>query len=98
MTRFAQRISHGRYATRPLPSTWPQCEDALHLGGTGVYNCVVLDVGLPLIDGFCSGAGVRPSATFRVLILTARSAWADNAAGLAAGADDYLTNGFLPKN
>jgi two-component system OmpR family response regulator len=71
-------------------------EDAIHLGETGRYDCVVLDLGLPKIDGI----GVlkhfrRLGLDFPVLILTARDGWSDKEAGFNAGADDYLTKPFL---
>ena len=70
-------------------------EEALHLGATEPYDAVVLDLGLPVLDGVSvlekwRGAGHR----MPVLILTARSTWTDKVAGLDAGADDYLTKPF----
>jgi len=59
------------------------------------YDAVVLDLGLPKLDGMevlrrlRSGGGAQP-----VLVLTARDAIADRIAGLDAGADDYLTKPF----
>lgn len=71
-------------------------EDALHLGLTGVYDCVVLDLGLPRMDGIAVLRGWRTAdLNFPVLILTARYAWADKSTAFAAGADDYLTKPFL---
>ena len=65
--------------------------DAHHLGDTGSYDAVVLDLGLPGGDGMrwlrqWRGAG----RDMPVLILTARDGVADRVAGLDAGADDYL--------
>lgn len=72
-------------------------EDALHLACTGVYDVIVLDLGLPVIDGLAALQGLRGRGVdFPVLILTARDAWADKSAGFKAGADDYLTKPFLP--
>jgi len=71
-------------------------EDALHLGGTGHYDCVVLDLGLPKIDGLEVLKRLRAKGVdFPLLILTARDAWKDKEAGFHAGADDYLTKPFL---
>jgi len=71
-------------------------EDAIHLGETGHYDCVVLDLGLPKVDGIgvlkhFRGAGLDVP----VLILTARDSWNDKEAGFNAGADDYMTKPFL---
>lgn len=69
--------------------------DALHLGEEESFDAVVLDLGLPLMDGLSvlgrwrSGGMKAP-----VLILTARDAWHQKVAGIDAGADDYLTKPF----
>jgi two-component system OmpR family response regulator len=71
-------------------------EDALFLGTTGHYECVVIDIGLPMIDGISVLQNWRAQGKdVPVLILTARYGWADKSAGFAAGADDYLTKPFL---
>jgi DNA-binding response OmpR family regulator len=72
-------------------------EDAAFLGETETYDAVVLDLGLPRIDGISVLQGWRQSGRgFPVLILTARDSWLDKVAGFKAGADDYLTKPFLP--
>jgi two-component system OmpR family response regulator len=70
-------------------------ERALALANAAEYDVIVLDVMLPGIDGFevcrrLRGAGVRAPA----LMLTARDAVEDRAAGLDSGADDYLVKPF----
>lgn len=73
-------------------------EEALHLGDSGNYDCAVLDLGLPLLDGVTVLKRWRESGRdYPVIILTARDAWADKAQGFKAGADDYLTKPFLPE-
>ncbi|MRW91468.1 response regulator [Duganella sp. FT80W] len=70
--------------------------DANHLGLTGDYDCVILDLGLPAMKGetiLQHWRGARRE--FPVLVLTARDAWVDKAAAFGAGADDYLTKPFL---
>lgn len=66
-------------------------EDALHLGGTGSYDLVVLDLGLPKQDGLTVlGRWREDGRTMPVLVLTARDGWSDKVAGFRAGADDYV--------
>jgi two-component system OmpR family response regulator len=70
-------------------------EEGHFLGETEPYDAVILDLGLPKIDG------VRVLEKWRkadnkmpVLILTARDRWSDKVAGFDAGADDYLAKPF----
>jgi len=59
------------------------------------YEAVVLDLGLPRIDGMALLAQLRRQGRdLPVLVLTARDAVADRIAGLEAGADDYLVKPF----
>jgi DNA-binding response OmpR family regulator len=60
-------------------------------------DVVVLDVGLPGLDGLEVCRALREFSDCYVLMLTARSEEADTIAGLAAGADDYLTKPFSPR-
>jgi len=73
----------------------PDGEEAHFLGDTEPYDAVILDLGLPKLDG------VRVLEQWRkagrgmpVLILTARDRWSDKVAGFDAGADDYLAKPF----
>ncbi len=69
--------------------------DALHLGETEAYDAVVLDLGLPRLDGLSVLQRWRAAGrTMPVLILTARDGWHEKVAGIDAGADDYLTKPF----
>ncbi|HEY1078421.1 MAG TPA: response regulator transcription factor [Fontimonas sp.] len=64
---------------------------------TETYDCIVLDLGLPMRDGLSLLRDWRDAGiAIPVLILTARSRWPDKAAGFAAGADDYVTKPFEP--
>jgi len=70
-------------------------EEGHYLGDTEPYDAVVLDLGLPLIDGVSVLQKWRTDGkTFPVLILTARDQWSEKVAGFDAGADDYLTKPF----
>jgi len=70
-------------------------EEGGHLGGTETYDAIVLDLGLPKIDGVSVLERWRKDGLATpVLILTARGAWSEKVAGFDAGADDYLTKPF----
>ena len=70
-------------------------EDAHYLGSTENYDAVVLDLGLPEIDGLTVLDRWRKAEKIMpVLVLTARDSWSDKVAGLDAGADDYLAKPF----
>jgi two-component system OmpR family response regulator len=69
--------------------------DALHLGTHEPFDAVVLDLGLPQLDGLSVLRRWRElGRTMPVLILTARDGWHEKVAGIDAGADDYLTKPF----
>jgi len=70
-------------------------EEGHHLGDTEPYDAVVLDVGLPHLDGISVlERWRRDGRTMPVLILTARDRWSDKVAGIDAGADDYVAKPF----
>ena len=69
--------------------------DAHFMGDTEPYDAVVLDLGLPQLDGLSVLRKWRSaSRNMPVLILTARDGWHEKVAGIDAGADDYLTKPF----
>jgi two-component system OmpR family response regulator len=70
-------------------------EEGLYLGETEPYDAVILDLGLPKVDGVSVLQGWRRAGkTMPVLILTARDRWSDKVGGFDAGADDYVTKPF----
>ncbi|MFQ5534258.1 MAG: response regulator transcription factor [Sphingomonadales bacterium] len=70
-------------------------EEAEFLGDTESYDAVVLDLGLPMVDGITVLKRWRESGkSMPVLILTARDAWTEKVAGFDAGADDYVAKPF----
>ncbi len=70
-------------------------EDGHYLGSTESYDAVVLDLGLPEVDGLTVlDRWRRDGHIMPVLVLTARDSWSDKVAGLDAGADDYLAKPF----
>lgn len=67
------------------------------LARSETYDAIVLDLGLPAVDGLSLLRNWRiDRMDTPVLILTARGRWADKAAGFAAGTDDYVTKPFEP--
>lgn len=70
-------------------------DDAQHLGLVENYDAVILDLGLPGIDGLSVlQAWRRAGRDMPVMILTARDHWSQKVAGIDAGADDYLSKPF----
>ncbi|NQU70555.1 MAG: response regulator transcription factor [Rhodospirillales bacterium] len=70
-------------------------EEGHFLGDTEPYDAVVLDLGLPKIDGITVlERWRRAGRDMPVLILTVRDQWREKVAGFDAGADDYVTKPF----
>jgi two-component system OmpR family response regulator len=70
-------------------------ERAEFLGQTESYDVVVLDLGLPKLDGLTVLRRWREAGlTVPVLVLTARGSWYEKVQGIDAGADDYLAKPF----
>jgi len=68
---------------------------AHYLGEVEDFDAVVLDLGLPVLDGLSVLRRWRAAGrNMPVLILTARAAWHEKVAGMDAGADDYLAKPF----
>jgi two-component system, OmpR family, copper resistance phosphate regulon response regulator CusR len=68
---------------------------AYDLATTGEFDLLVLDIGLPVVDGFEVLTRLRRGKErLPVVILTARDSVADTVAGLEGGADDYLAKPF----
>ena len=69
--------------------------DALDYACTNEFDLMVLDIGLPLMDGFAVLEALRgQGSTMPVIILTARDSVTDTVAGLEGGADDYMAKPF----
>ncbi|MCC2112419.1 MAG: response regulator, partial [Hyphomicrobiales bacterium] len=70
-------------------------EEGHFLGDTEPYDAVVLDIGLPRMDGISVLEDWRRNGrAMPVLILTARDRWSDKVQGIDAGADDYVAKPF----
>src|SRR6188508_2490599 len=71
--------------------------DALALARTKQPDLVVLDLGLPKMDGLDVTRALRKRSNVPIIMLTARVEESDKLIGLELGADDYLTKPFSPK-
>ena len=70
-------------------------EEGHFLGDSEPYDAVILDIGLPKMDGISVlEAWRRDGRTMPVLMLTARDRWSDKVNGIDAGADDYVAKPF----
>lgn len=70
-------------------------EEGHFLGDTEPYDAIILDLGLPKLDGLSVlESWRRDDRRMPVLILTARDRWSDKVAGIDAGADDYVAKPF----
>ena len=70
-------------------------EEGHFLGDTEPYDAVILDIGLPQMDGLSVlEQWRRDGRTVPVLLLTARDRWSDKVQGIDAGADDYVAKPF----
>jgi two-component system, OmpR family, response regulator len=70
-------------------------EDGWFRASTEDYDAVVLDLGLPKLDGLSVVRRLREDdCVVPILVLTARGAWLQRVEGIDAGADDYLTKPF----
>lgn len=89
--QLKQRLEGEGYAV----DTAGDGEEGRFLGETEPYDAVILDLGLPKIDGLTVlRSWRRAGMAVPVLILTARDAWNEKVQGIDAGADDYLAKPF----
>src|SRR5512137_442832 len=70
---------------------------ALSLARTEKPDMLILDLGLPGLDGLDVTREIRKRSNAPIIMLTARSEESDKLVGLELGADDYLTKPFSPK-
>ena len=94
-SRIVAFLTKGLKAAGFAPHTTSTGLEAVELALQTNFDLIILDVGLPDIDGFevlqrLRGQGV----TAPVIMLTARSSVADRVAGLEGGADDYMPKPF----
>ncbi len=93
--RIASFVSKGLRAAGYAPTAVGTAAQAVDLAGTGEFDLLILDLGLPDQDGFTALKRIRSmNVTVPVIILTARSSVSDTVAGLENGADDYMAKPF----
>nr|WP_202893742.1 response regulator transcription factor [Kribbella italica] len=93
--RIASFVAKGLRANGFTPTVVSDGRTALDHGLTGEFDLMLLDLGLPELDGFTVLGRLRTAGSaMPVVILTARSSVQDTVAGLEGGADDYLSKPF----
>ncbi len=93
--RIASFIAKGLKAAGFTSESTASGEEAALLATQGEFDLIILDVGLPDIDGFEVLERIRgQGVTTPVIMLTARSSVTDRVAGLEGGADDYMPKPF----
>jgi DNA-binding response OmpR family regulator len=93
--RIAQDLAEAINSSGYVAEIASDGEDAWFRGGTENYSLIILDLGLPKIDGITILKRWRQEGvTTPVLVLTARGTWTDRVDGIDAGADDYLPKPF----
>ena len=94
-TRIASFIERGLRAGGLLPTVVGDGPAAYEHAMSGQYDLLVLDLGLPLLDGFAVLRRLRLNGSrIPIIILTARGDVTDTVAGLESGADDYVSKPF----
>ena len=88
-------LAKGLHAQGHSTASAPDGESALHMARTGEFDLMLLDLGLPELDGSSVLTELRrQQVRLPIIVLTARSSADDIVSGLDGGADDYLTKPF----
>lgn len=94
--RIAEMVSGALKAAGFLTDCVADGDTAWFQGGTEDYALVILDLGLPKLDGLTLLKRWRAEGRgFPILILSARGTWSERVEGIEAGADDYLPKPFM---
>lgn len=95
--RLADALSHILLEQKYMVDVVHDGEIGLQYSESGIYDCIILDVMLPSMNGFDICLELRrKKITTPVLMLTAKDTISDKVKGLDAGADDYMTKPFSP--
>uniref|UniRef100_Q07Q76 Two component transcriptional regulator, winged helix family n=1 Tax=Rhodopseudomonas palustris (strain BisA53) TaxID=316055 RepID=Q07Q76_RHOP5 len=94
-SRLARQIAEALQRAGYIVDRSADGEDGWFMGDSAIYDAVILDLGLPVLDGLAVLRRWRAAKrSMPVLILTARGSWREKVMGLREGADDYLTKPF----
>ncbi|HUG59436.1 MAG TPA: response regulator transcription factor [Candidimonas sp.] len=92
---LAQQLTEALTGAGYVVDTAADGQEGHYLGEVESFDAVILDLGLPVMDGITVLKKWRSAGrSMPVLILTARDNWHEKVAGIDAGADDYLTKPF----
>ena len=93
--RIASFVQKGLRSAGFTPTVVGDGRSAFEYAMTGDFDLLVLDIGLPVLDGFAVLRKLRQARNeIPVVILTARDSITDTVAGLEGGADDYVAKPF----
>lgn len=93
--RIASFIAKGLTAAGFTTSSVEDGIRALDYGSSGEFDLLILDIGMPRMDGFAVLSALRAmKCTLPVIVLTAKDSLQDTLAALDGGADDYMTKPF----
>lgn len=96
--RLAQALRAILEGEKYMVDTVYEGGDGYDYGQSGIYDAIILDVMLPVMDGFEVAKKLRENKIDTpILMLTARDSVDDKISGLDIGADDYMTKPFEPK-
>ncbi|WP_404287269.1 response regulator transcription factor [Microvirga sp. RSM25] len=92
---IARDIQHALVDTGYIVDIVRDGEEGWFRASTEDYDALILDLGLPKLDGLSVVRRLREgTSTVPILVLTARGSWLQRVEGIDAGADDYLTKPF----
>jgi len=93
--RIAEAMAAALKAAGYVPEIETDGEEIWYRGDTEDFDAIILDLGLPTLDGLTILKRWRKAGrTLPVLILTARGHWEERVEGIEAGADDYVVKPF----
>lgn len=95
--RLADALAHILIEEKYMVDVVYDGADGLAYAESGIYDCIILDIMLPYMNGFDVCLELRrKKISTPVLMLTAKDTISDKVKGLDAGADDYMTKPFSP--
>lgn len=71
--------------------------EAIELVKLNTYDCIIMDVMMPKLDGFSSIKEIKNISNAKIIVLSARTEEFDKLTGFDLGIDDYVTKPFSPK-